>query len=691
MGTLHRSPRGQRLRLELEPLEKRCVLSFAGLDLSLPSMVSSLAYSGAGLAAADVEEGGQLVPAWIVGEGADTLADAPVVSVAPDSSVVLLGYIGNSLLLDAAAQQNDIDVFRLDVTGTDELVVQFDLLARSAGSSLDPALTIVGSDGQVLASWDGTTAYEDASQQLDVYRSIGLRPGTYYVLIGSYRVAPAGNSVGLYTPLSTPGGTGRSTGAYALRVRATPYAGPVSVQSVLASGGDLHTPVTVSVTFSGQVDPNTLDGAVLLRGAGGETYELIWTGYDASTNTATYTPADRLPTGNYTLEFDSDRLRDVAGHELAGLQPVEINIESQGLGAGEGAEDAALPMDVGYLYPNEVSAGIQLTGFAHSSGDSDTFVLTLPGRSRYELRVTGDVAVTVTVRDSDGNVLVTLDGTVRNTVAADGQTIWIEVVSQGVGQYAISIAANRMPEVPISLNLPLPDLKVSMVAPGTALPAVAAASADPAVRFADDPTVSRVLETMQRSAERTAELTQLACQELPRQQSTSQHFGPLTPPLANNALFPARMDGEAMDNLLSKDALRLEQHANRSLRTPVDLSSAEAIAYAIRALWTPSPVEDQTDAEIDWAEIVRGLQQVDSREERLAQLGTPADRGTGQQVFNTPDLPGQTAPSRVEQPDIGDQANLVAAAALGTGVATTPPVRRSLAALLYRLANWLAS
>jgi len=175
--------------------------------------------------------------------------------------------------------------------------------ATISGSSVLLKLTSSG------ASVGGTVSYNAATFTATFVPSAALSFGTSYTIIVTTDAKDvAGNSLaaGFSSAFSTAG---------------SPDTTPPTVISVTPPNGSVGIPVgvAISVTFSEQMDPTTINGStVTLRNSA--TLALIATtvSYNAATNTVTLTPTSSLSFGTgYTITVGAGA-KDLAGNALAG-------------------------------------------------------------------------------------------------------------------------------------------------------------------------------------------------------------------------------------------------------------------------------------------------------------------------------------------------------------------------------------
>ncbi|WP_165228455.1 copper resistance protein CopC [Aquisphaera insulae] len=272
------------------------------------------------------------------------------------------------------------------------LGVQVD--AQSIGSRLLPALSLFDSAGNVLATRDIGTGRPIATN--DPYLFAGLGAGTYYIGISG-----AGNLPGTdggYDPIEGSlgiRGMAQPGGDFRLDVVADPTDSPTRV-----TGWSLHwedsldpSPTTLTVAFSGPIDPHSLltDRPLVVVDSAGRKWPLVAIGYNEPLSQVTFAFGERLPAGSYTLVDPEGGLVDLTGERpvAAGLPAGSLatwTVASRSTPAGAG--------DLGVAWPSGhgLSTGLQVP-----AGQSRTLRVVIPVADLYSIAAVvngGEVRIT---------------------------------------------------------------------------------------------------------------------------------------------------------------------------------------------------------------------------------------------------------------------------------------------------------
>ncbi len=250
----------------------------------------------------------------------------------------VIGDTGSSRVPSA-----DVDVFQLELPGSERYSVRLDLLAHRLGSGLDGAVSVFDNDGELIATNDdGLGEYPS-----DAILNMGLDGGTYFIAVSEGGNVPGPDGFDLNVPGSgTPGR--ESTGRYVLRIAAEPDNQPPQVTSVSFDPGQTFDapPTHIVVQFSEPMDP-----AGLVSGA--------------------------------TLTSESGDQAELAAPTLIDQEPNDTHEAAQ---------------DLGNLFPSELADGVQLSGALSSheymdvvaDGDFYRFRVAVPGLYAIRLNVSAD-------------------------------------------------------------------------------------------------------------------------------------------------------------------------------------------------------------------------------------------------------------------------------------------------------------
>jgi len=293
------------------------------------------------------------------------------------------GVIGDSS--HVLAPSADVDVFQLELPGSDRYAVRLDLLAHRFGSELDGAVSVFDSAGELIATNDDGLGEFPS----DAILNLGLDGGTYFIAVSEGGNVPGPEGFDLNLPGS--GRPGReSTGRYVLRVAAEPDSQPPQVMGISFEPGQTFDspPTHIVVQFSEPMDPAGLVSGATLTNESDDEVGLAAIDYDHATGAVTYLLLDRPTSGDWHFALDGALVTDLAGH---GLDAGEGNLAAAfRVDAAEPARIDQEPNDtheaaqnVGNLFPVELAEGVELSGSLSSDPDVDV----LPDSDFYRFRV----------------------------------------------------------------------------------------------------------------------------------------------------------------------------------------------------------------------------------------------------------------------------------------------------------------
>jgi hypothetical protein len=312
----------------------------------------------------------------IVGQGA-TLGSA--------SSLGILGPTAQTTwgVIDPNNPQNAVDLYKFTLPQNHFWQVGVAVQAESIGSTLLPALSLMDSNGTVLATRDSGTGLP--SNPNDPYLFIGLKTGTYYVGVsgaGNLATAPGG-----YNPvLGIPGSGGlRQPGGpfpFELGLLASPHDQPTRLLNVTVERSDLRdpSPSDLNMIFSGPIDvsrlfsPDSQETALQVVDSKGQIWPITALSYEVRTHDLKMIFDQPLPAGSYKLI--SDPLSGLT--DLAGL-PISSALGSDGvLASWTVAPQTVLRAvnDLGILWPNSSTSNLQ-----GASGPFERTSILAPGQT----------------------------------------------------------------------------------------------------------------------------------------------------------------------------------------------------------------------------------------------------------------------------------------------------------------------
>jgi hypothetical protein len=328
----------------------------------------------------------------------DESTEPMVMLVADPQPGWVTGVIGDSS--HVLAPSADVDVFQLELPGSDRYAVRLDLLAHRFGSELDGAVSVFDSDGALIATNDDGLGEFPS----DAILNLGLDGGTYFIAVSEGGNVPGPEGFDLNLPGS--GGPGReSTGRYVLRVAAEPDSQPPQVTGISFEPGQTFDspPTHIVVQFSEPMDPAGLVSGATLTNESGDTSGLAAIDYDHATGAVTYLVLDRMTSGDWVFTLDGALVTDLAGH---GLEAGEGNFAAAfRVDAAEPALIDQEPNDtheaaqnLGNLFPVELAEGVELSGSLSSDPDVDVlsdgdfyrFRVSVPGLYAIRLHVPAD-------------------------------------------------------------------------------------------------------------------------------------------------------------------------------------------------------------------------------------------------------------------------------------------------------------
>jgi hypothetical protein len=227
------------------------------------------------------------------------------------------------------------------------------------GTSLLPALSLLDSNGSVIATRDSGTGLPSSPN--DPYLFTGLKAGTYYV-----GVSEAGNlahALGGYDPiLGIPGSSElqqrRGQYPFALGLFARPHDQPTRLLNVEVDQIDPHemSPTGLTLTFSGPIDvsklflPGSSLEAIQVIDSSGQVWPMTAKSYDVNSYELKMIFNQPLSTGRYSLISSSTNgLTDLADQPVFGAlnTPKVLTSWTVGLSASSRPSN-----DLGILWPN---------------------------------------------------------------------------------------------------------------------------------------------------------------------------------------------------------------------------------------------------------------------------------------------------------------------------------------------------
>jgi hypothetical protein len=452
----------------------------------------------------------------------DTVATANNLGDITDGHLVQVAGILGGDPKDPSSSFNDSDVdlyhFRISTAGS--YAFGAEVFAGRIGSTLDPALTLfqqttsglqfVASNGDTMNMTIGT----DGNFPLfaDAALTAALKAGDYYIAVSSGfdYVDPAGGliaGVNVFDPLQTNSGQGGdSSGNYVLNLRVQRATLNPQVVSVSVAQGEVldAPPTAITVQFNTAVNLQqlTLDAythtfttsipEVFITASDGTTYSPRLTGYDPTTNQATFSLLDALPNGSYLFHLSGPQgLTDLAGNPLApndlsGDYVVRFSVAGPPRGTPgnptmwtttEPNDDLQNPQIIGPLFPDEIAQGVTITrpsGLTPSASTdtTDYYTISLLQSQSYVFSLTPlsglDPSVVPTVWANGQQLFTVPFGPGAVNVSLDPGTYVIGVDWSGSGapdvSYQLQITMLGVPETAPSLTTgPAPLLSVRLV------------------------------------------------------------------------------------------------------------------------------------------------------------------------------------------------------------------------------------
>jgi len=276
--------------------------------------------------------------------------------------------------------------------------------AERIGSEFQGAVTLFDQQGRAIAT--GNSGEGLGSYVGDPYLFAALEPGVYYVGISG--VGNLGGQPGGYDP--TTGDPGVSTqvqpgGAYQLELVADPLTSPTKVVDFSLQWGDSSkSPIGFTITFSGALDPDSLEGDPLyLQDSQGKLFPLVYNSVGSQLNQLQYSFGQLLPPGEYSLMIPQEGgLAD-----LVGRFPVADGLPAGTLATWTVRANDALPL-----------AGDEATPVIFSKSD----FLSLVANGKAEIAPGRDVTLRLVVPQ--------LAGSLMNVMIANG-TLRVQRVDAG--------------------------------------------------------------------------------------------------------------------------------------------------------------------------------------------------------------------------------------------------------------------
>ncbi len=250
------------------------------------------------------------------------------------SSATPLGAIGANLQtewgsLDPNDPSNAVDLYQFTLPQGHFYQVGLEISTHGIGSPLLPALALLDSNGNVLATADSGMGLP--SDPNDPYLFMGLAPGTYYV-----GVSGEGNLPNLsrgYDPvLGIPGTAGASQQGgpfpFALSLVAAPHDQPTRLLDFTLDNGDSSQtdPTGITLRFSGPINvsnlfvPDSQETALEVVDSSGQVWPITAENYVVTGNSLEMVFDLPLKSGSYTLiSSPSGGLVDLAGQPISSI------------------------------------------------------------------------------------------------------------------------------------------------------------------------------------------------------------------------------------------------------------------------------------------------------------------------------------------------------------------------------------
>jgi hypothetical protein len=407
---------------------------------------------------------------------------------------------------------NDVDLYHFRITGSGRFSLAVEVFGGRINSTLDPAITIFNSSGQILAVADNSTnnaQATDGSQPLfnDPLLYLGLTAGDYYLGVSSHgNLADLVQGVPGYDPtISQSGSGGLSTGRYVLSLGVFgDNVRPAVTASSLVEGSVLNGPPTgFTVQFSkevnleqlgyqlAQIQGQSFNNAVYFTDAMGiNRYHAQLIGYDHTTHLATFRMLDALPAGAATLHLSGAAgLTDLAGNPLIGDDPsgdyvIHLTVGGPSRGSPgniqkwydqEPNNTFGTAQFIGPLFPTELAGNAYRVHFIRlaNAGATDTadyyqFQVLQTGTYAFAFMSTAPgITPTRTLTDSNGNPIV-LRGTLTKQADLTAGVTYVLRLGWSLAQaplvrYDLRLGLSVLNESPTVLTTgPAPALRIRL-------------------------------------------------------------------------------------------------------------------------------------------------------------------------------------------------------------------------------------
>jgi hypothetical protein len=335
-----------------------------------------------------------------------------------------LGMIGPAVqttwgLLNPDDPQTAVDLYQFTLPEGHFWQVGLAIESSRIGSSLLPALSLLDTNGSVLATRDSGTGLPSSPN--DPYLFIGLKPGTYYVGVsgaGDLASAPGG-----YDPvLGIPGSAGilqpGGPFPFALGLIARPHNEPTRLVNVTVDRSSPHdaSPTGLTLTFSGPIDvsklflPDSQVTAIQVVDSSGQVWPITADSYEVSSCKLRMIFDQPLPAGSYSLiSSPMNGLTDLAGQfilSVAGVGGVLASwtVVPQTSHQATNYLGILWPISANETLPSSTGPFKETTVLAPGQGMDYRWSVIVPGFYKLQTQLTGGpVAV---FNDSGGETMV---------------------------------------------------------------------------------------------------------------------------------------------------------------------------------------------------------------------------------------------------------------------------------------------
>jgi methionine-rich copper-binding protein CopC len=315
------------------------------------------------------------------------------------SGATQLGTIGSTIqtivgTLNPDQSQSAVDLYQFSVAPGHFWQVGLSVSAHGIGSSLLPALSLLDSSGNVIATRDSGQGLP--SDPDDPYLFEGLKAGTYYVAVSDAGDLPYGPSG--FDPIFGIPGTGglRQSGGpfpFQLGVVATPHDQPTQLVNLVVDRADQteSSPTGLTLTFSAPIDlsklfePDAQEDALQVVDASGQIWPITAENYQVENAQLTLIFDQPLPAGVYTLVTSSeDGLNDLAGLPVVAAREPAGVLGSWSVAPPVNSHDTdnlgvIWPSTANIIWPTSAGAFARTTELAPGQEASFRWVVTVPG------------------------------------------------------------------------------------------------------------------------------------------------------------------------------------------------------------------------------------------------------------------------------------------------------------------------